>query len=223
MPITAFLLGTWQVKRLEWKTNLITKFEDRILKPPLPLPPMIDPAAVKDFDYRRVYARGVFRYDQEMLIGPRVHDGKDGFLVITPLERHGASKVLVNRGWIARGKRKQVDRLGGLPTGTVLVEGLLREPFQKNLFTPDNKPEEGMWHFPDVKQMADVSGSEPIWIEETMGKHIPFLGQDWQYSANVLIVQDLVTSYDREAIGMPIGRTAAVNLRNNHTQYIFTW
>ncbi len=35
--------------------------------------------------------------------------------------------------------------------------------------------------------------------------------------------QDLLKAYDREAAGIPIGRPAEVNLRNNHTQYIFTW
>ena len=34
---------------------------------------------------------------------------------------------------------------------------------------------------------------------------------------------DLLKAWDREARGIPIGRPAEVNLRNNHTQYIFTW
>lgn len=34
---------------------------------------------------------------------------------------------------------------------------------------------------------------------------------------------DMLESYRREPKGIPIGRAAAVNLRNNHTQYIFTW
>jgi surfeit locus 1 family protein len=33
----------------------------------------------------------------------------------------------------------------------------------------------------------------------------------------------MVESMDREAKGIPIGRAAEVNLRNNHSQYIFTW
>ena len=37
------------------------------------------------------------------------------------------------------------------------------------------------------------------------------------------IEPDLLKAYDREAKGIPIGRPAEVNLRNNHTQYIFTW
>ncbi|KAL2054119.1 hypothetical protein ABVK25_005658 [Lepraria finkii] len=205
IPAIAFGLGTWQIFRLKWKTELIARFEDRILSPPLPLPPRVDPDAIKDFDYRRVYATGLLRHDQEMLIGPRVHDGKDGFLVVTPLQREGdGSTILVNRGWIPKKLKRQMDRKSGLLMGPVTVEGLLREPWKKNMFTPDNKPELGEFYFPDVEQMARFTGSDPIWVEETMQP-------------------DLVKAYDREAAGIPIGRPAEVNLRNNHTQYIFTW
>lgn len=205
IPITAFALGTWQVLRLGWKTDLIARFEDRIIRKPLPLPPRIDPSAIKDFDYRRVYTTGRLRHDQEMLIGPRIRDGNNGYLVVTPLERDDdASTILINRGWIPKKLKKQADRKEGLPQGPVMVEGLLREPWKKNLFTPDNKPEKGEFYFPDVQQMAKFTESEPIWIEETMEP-------------------DLLKAYDREAKGIPIGRPAEVNLRNNHTQYIFTW
>ena len=170
IPITAFALGSWQVVRLGWKTDLIAKFEDRLVRTPLPLPPHIDHSAVKDFDYRRVSATGHFRHDQEMLIGPRIHDGNNGYLVVTPLEREGkGTTVLVNRGWIPKKLKRQADRKEGLPTGEVTVEGLLREPWKKNMFTPDNKPELGEYYFPDVHQMANVTGSQPVWVEETMG------------------------------------------------------
>lgn len=205
IPITAFCLGTWQVQRLDWKTKLIAKFEDRLIRSPLPLPPRIDPEAIHEFDYRRVYATGKFRHDKEMLIGPRMHDGNDGFLVVTPLERPDGSTILVSRGWISRDKKYQQDRdPSALPRGEVTVAGLLREPWKKNMFTPNNKPQEGKFYFPDVKQMAEFSDAEPVWIEETM-------------------TPSLLMSYDREAKGVPIGRAAEVNLRNNHAQYIFTW
>jgi surfeit locus 1 family protein len=205
IPFTAFCLGSWQVQRLDWKTKLIAKFEDRLVRPPLPLPPRVDPDAVAEFDYRRVYATGKLRHDQEMLIGPRMHDGQDGFQVVTPLEREGASTILVNRGWISRDKQDQRlrDPLA-LPTEEVTISGLLREPVKKNMFTPKNKPEEGKFFFPDVFQMAAIAGCEPIWVEETMQP-------------------SLLEAYDREDKGRPIGRPAAVNLRNNHAQYIFTW
>ncbi|KAK5164262.1 surf-like protein [Saxophila tyrrhenica] len=208
IPITAFFLGCWQVKRLEWKSELIARFEDRLVREPLPLPHNIDPEAIKDFDYRRVVARGKYRHDKEMLIGPRIHDGNDGYLVITPLERIDnagrTSTVLVCRGWIPKAKAKQSERQPGLPTGEVQIEGLLREPWKKNIFTPANSPESNTWHFPDVAQMAAHVGSQAVWVEETMKPN-------------------LLESYRREEAGIPIGRPPEVNLRNNHVQYIFTW
>lgn len=166
----SFILGTWQVQRLDWKTKLIAKFEDRLVKPPLPLPPRIDPDAISEFDYRRVYATGRLRHDKEMLVGPRMNEGEDGFIVVTPLEREGQSTVLVNRGWISRKLKDQKDRPLGVLDEEVTVEGLLREPWKKNMFTPENKPEEGKFYFPDINQMAEKSGSQPVWIEQTMGK-----------------------------------------------------
>lgn len=144
-----------------------------------------------------------------MLIGPRLHDGNDGYLVVTPLERHfegykGNSTVLVCRGWIPKSKANKSSRPEGLPEGEVTVQGLLREPWKKNMFTPDNKPEDNKFYFPDVAQMAAVTGSQAVWIEETMKP-------------------DLLEAYRREDAGIPIGRAPEVNLRNNHTQYIFTW
>lgn len=177
-----------------------------MVRQPLPLPPVVDPEAVKEFDYRRVFAKGRFRHDEEMLIGPRLHDGNDGYLVITPLERSGEfpgytknTSILVCRGWIPKSKASQSSRAEGLPIGEVTVAGLLREPWKRNMFTPVNKPTESKWYFPDVYEMAQHAGTQPIWVEETMKP-------------------DLLASYDREDKGIPIGRPPEVNLRNNHTQ-----
>ncbi|KAG6053921.1 hypothetical protein E4U17_001314 [Claviceps sp. LM77 group G4] len=204
IPITAFALGTWQVKRLGWKSELIAKYEDRLIRDPLPLPPTIDPSAVKDFDYRRVLATGRFRHDQEMLLGPRIRDGKDGYIVITPLERENGSKILVSRGWIDKKHASQASRPDGLPGGLVTVEGLLREPLKKNMFTPDNRPDKMEFYFPDVKEMAEVTGSSPVWVE-------------------AITEPEFTKMMDFQARGIPYGRVAEVTLRNNHAQYIFTW
>lgn len=176
IPVTAFILGCWQVQRLGWKTDLVARFEDRLTFPPLELPLRIDPEAVKDFDYRRVYATGVLRHDQEMLIGPRILDGEEGYTVITPLERKDAKgnvhKILCCRGWIKKDARAHWFRKknGALPEGNVTIEGLIRIPPQGNMFTPRNVPAEGKWFFPSVEEMADWSGSQPVWVEETMSK-----------------------------------------------------
>jgi surfeit locus 1 family protein len=176
IPITAFVLGTWQVQRLGWKTELVARFEDRLTFPPLELPLRIDESMLEAFDYRRVYAKGVLRHDQEMLIGPRILDGEEGYTVVTPLERtderENVHKILCCRGWIKKDTAPQWFRRahGGLPEGEVAVEGLLRIPPKGNMFTPKNEPEKGKWFFPSVEEMAKWSGSQGVWVEETMSE-----------------------------------------------------
>lgn len=170
---------------------------------------MIDPeAAAREFDYRRVTATGTFRHEQEMLVGPRLMEGEDGYIVITPLERtNGASKILVSRGWIAKKFRHQSTRRDepeALPQGEVRVEGLLREPYKKNMFTPANNLEKHEFYFPDIPQMAALVGAQPVWVEETMET-------------------ELMETFRRQGKGIPVGRAPEVSLRNNHAQYIFTW
>lgn len=146
------------------------------MRPPLPLPPSIDPTAIHEFDYRRVYTRGRFRHDQEMLVGPRLHDGNDGYMVYTPLDREPdrfgrrADTIIVCRGWIAKKFEKQRDRdqERGVPRGDVDVQGLLREPPKENMFTPGNRPGLQYWYFPDVEQMARITGAKPVYVEQTM-------------------------------------------------------
>ena len=120
-----------------------------------------------------------------MLIGPRMHDGEQGYMVVTPLERGddpsggaegeggAGTTVLVNRGWISKANAAQRQRPDGLPAGRVTVEGLLRKPWKKNMFTPDNRPDKGEFYFPDVEQMARLTGSQPVWVEQTMSMIIP--------------------------------------------------
>lgn len=62
-----------------------------------------------------------------------------------------------------------------LPRGEITVQGLLRQPWKKNSFTPDNKPAQGVWYFPDVSEMAEWAGTQPVWIEETMSMSNPLV------------------------------------------------
>ncbi len=55
-------LGTWQVKRLAWKTDLLAHIENQMRRPPVRAGKISDAAA---WEYRRVTLAGHFLYDHE--------------------------------------------------------------------------------------------------------------------------------------------------------------
>ncbi|VDB86632.1 unnamed protein product [Peniophora sp. CBMAI 1063] len=207
VPIFAFALGVWQVKRLKWKINLIDELTEKLHREPIVLPGQVNLETIQEFLYRKVIVRGQWDHEHAMLLGPRVLDGKMGFHLFTPLIRGDGSTVLVDRGWISedfstKGMRNE-------PTGVVEVRGLLRATQARNSFTPDNHPEKGEWFWADLDAMVDYAGGEkagvqPVLIEEMFEGH----GGD---------------ATQRKQTGIPLGKVPVVDLRNSHLSYAITW
>lgn len=209
MPIAAFSLGTWQVRRLKWKADLIAKAENRMTLPPLPLPKgQLDADIIdKEFDYRRVTVEGTFEHDQEMLIGPRIHDGRNGYIMVTPLVRENGTKVLIVRGWIDEAHKDKKSRPYSMVKGPQKITALLRRKPQKSSFTAEGNPLQGMYHFLDIDQMAAYTGSQPVYIQQLI---------DESQDSGLLESQKIIR-------GIPIAATGKVEFHNSHFQYILTW
>jgi surfeit locus 1 family protein len=119
-------LGTWQVKRLYWKQGLVAEWNARIDQPPASLDEVLtDPEA---FQYRRVYAWGVYATEDSILVEPVTRGLREGARVLTPL-RVGTPDapgpvILVDRGWIPAGERERFLATDRSP-GSVEVTGLV--------------------------------------------------------------------------------------------------
>jgi len=148
-------LGTWQLKRLQWKTALLTEISTRMEKPPVPLPEKLDNPA--DWEYRRVTMTGQFDYSHEFLIKPRTLNEQVGYNMIVPFERLSGGSVMVNRGWISDALMSQAAR----PKGIVQIEGIVQLP-RKNYWTPPNDPAKTDWYWADVDAMASAAGIKNI-------------------------------------------------------------
>src|SRR5262245_32122686 len=75
-------LGTWQVQRLQWKTQLIAAAEARFAGTPIPLPAALaDPRAS---DFRAATATGRYRHDLAFAMGAIAQDGALGAMLVTP-------------------------------------------------------------------------------------------------------------------------------------------
>nr|XP_033502739.1 surfeit locus protein 1 [Epinephelus lanceolatus] len=210
IPFTTFGLGTWQVKRRQWKIQLINELKGLTTAEPIPLP--LDPLELNSLEYRRVKVRGWYDHSKELYVLPRSpvdpekeareagrlsSSGETGANVITPFHCTDLGiTILVNRGYVPKQKIRPETRTKGQVEGEMDVVGIVRLTETRKPFVPNNDVERNRWHFRDLEAMASVTGAEPIFIDADFGSTIP---------------------------GGPIGGQTRVTLRNEHMQYIITW
>ena len=198
-------LGTWQMRRLAWKEDLLHKIDTRMHAAPTPLPPesdwgKLDPDA---YEYRHVTATGVFEHDHEALIfrasGPNEGLSQPGYVVMTPLRLASGAHVLVARGFVPEERKDPGSRREGQVAGETTVTGLLRAPEPRNAFTPADDPAKGLWFTRDPALIAAHFG---------LVRAAPF-------------------SIDADPTPVPGGWPKAgvtpVNIPNDHFSYALTW
>lgn len=186
-------LGTWQAQRLGWKQDLIATMEAQLAAPPVALPAgAID---LEEWAFRPVRLSGAYLQGIDFEFPARTLDGKVGTDVLTPFVRPDGEVVLIHRGWVPDGQRAEAA-----PTGDLTIEAVVREPWLKTLFRPDNDPVANQWFWMDFSAMQTGL---------TDGNLLPYY---------VALVPPA------EAGGSPpIARPVYLDLPNNHLEYALTW
>jgi len=141
-------LGTWQLRRLEWKQDVLSEIEARIAAPPVPF-------AQAEGPYAPVYATGILGGPELHVLVSRKQIGA-GYRIIQALETE-QGRIMVDRGFVPVA---QVDT--PRPTQTLSVTGNLHAPQDRNSSTPENDVEANIWFARDVTQMAEVLGTQPV-------------------------------------------------------------
>jgi surfeit locus 1 family protein len=122
-------LGVWQLERASWKQGLVDMHEGQGRLSPVSLEVA---SSGGDMQYRRVFARGHYDMEQQLLLDNRTFNGHAGYHVLTPLKlADSGNVVLVNRGWVPVGNSRAV--LPEIPgtSGEVLVEATIKLPPEK--------------------------------------------------------------------------------------------
>lgn len=148
-------LGTWQVYRLAWKTEIIARLDAAYggerSKP-------LDIKAFEDemFGFGRL--EGIFLPEKALLIGPKTRDGEIGKDLIAPLKTPQGT-VLIDMGWT----QYPLDELPiyHLSGKKVWFEGLAYRPTW-NSFTPENDPQNDVWYKPDTEEIARDKNLENV-------------------------------------------------------------
>lgn len=144
-------LGTWQLRRLAWKTGVLEQIASAEAAPAVPLPP--EPS-----QFQKVAASGLLRTDLSVLYGADVRDTpagpQMGAQLVTPLERPGAAPLLVVRGWVPTDHPRPPDA----PPGPASFDGYVRAPERAGLFSPADDPGRRLFYTLDPAAIAVAVG-----------------------------------------------------------------
>lgn len=199
--ISCLLLGNWQVERLDWKLDLIGKINQRAFATPQDLPS--DTSNFDDLEYLHVEVTGTFDNDHELTMYSTGPNGEAGYDLYTPLINGDGQAVIINRGWVPEPIKEQETRAHTLSVGEVTISGLLRKPWEKLWFGPENEPENNMWFYGDLDGMADT-----MLISGGVTSAYP-----------MYLYADKIDSDNR----FPVAGRTEINIVNNHLDYAMTW
>lgn len=198
MLVVLLGLGTWQVQRYSWKSDLIAKLQSRSESAAIELPNADVPH--DEIEFQRVRVSGTFQHEHEFYLLGRSRRGTAGLHVLTPLRRSdGKGYALINRGWVPFERRLPATRTAGQIADEVSFEGIIRIARGPNMFTPENDPKANNWYFIDPAAMARTAQ-----IDSLPGYYVLSGAQDTPG-------------------GFPIPRQWRIDIRNDHVEYAITW
>ena len=150
ISLICFSLSIWQVKRLNWKADLISNIEKAYNSDSININMLT--GDLRNFKFKNVYLEGIFINEKSMFLGPRVNKDQVGYHLITPFLLKDGRYILTNRGWL-----KEIIKVKEQKK-EYLIKGILKESDIKNIFTPKNNMEENLWFYISTKQMSEFSG-----------------------------------------------------------------
>jgi len=115
-------LAFWQLRRLDERKEFNALVTERIEQPPVPLDSVLADAArdPAEFEWRQVTMTGRW-LDEQIIWFNRSQDGLPGDNVLTALEGHDGTTVVVNRGFVPVG-----EEVTDPPAGEAQVLGRIR-------------------------------------------------------------------------------------------------
>ena len=197
-------LGTWQVRRLEWKTQLIERIAQAQTAPAEPLSAVLNRLADNvDVDYVRVQFNCPGLEQGRSLQLYAVRDDGPGRRLVTacPIEGGPYRSLLVDRGFVAADKPLAAGTATApvnTPVNTPVV-GVLRKPDRPSLFTPRHVRAGDVWYYRDTDAMAaalEAPGPAPVM---------------------------LMLESPAPASGNPAPSPLPISVSNNHMGYAVTW
>lgn len=198
-------LGKWQLDRLAWKDDLISKISSRTAAAPAAPPPESAwPAMdVHADEYSHVRLTGRFDFSKQVLVhvnAPKEHGVvRAGYVTLTPMTLADGSVVLVNRGFVPLEMRSSLAAVDARTPEDATVTGLLRASQKRESFVPEDDPAKGEWFTRDISAIAAAKQLKRV---------APFI-----------VDADAAGTYTEG----PRGGLTVISFPNRHLEYALTW
>ena len=183
ISIVTFILGSWQLYRLNWKNNLILEIENSLKNPPVEL------AQSNKENFLKIKTSGSIDFDKQIYLYNLNESGTPGFEVINPI-MIGDENFLINRGWIPF-EKKGTQEINVFDQKNII--GTLKLQGRKNIFKPDNDLDKNYWFSLNREDILKFTG-------KNFSKYIIYLDGNYQFPKPKKITANISNNHQKYAI-----------------------
>lgn len=176
-------LGSWQLVRLNWKLDLISKIEQSLKKDPINI------NQVDRKNFVRIIASGKIDYEKQIYLYNLNDEGKPGFEVINPIIVENEN-YLINRGWIPF-EMKDNDELYSFDQSN--FTGTLRLQPRANIFKPENDINNNYWFTLNREDIFKYTGKE-------FSEYLIYLGGNYEIPKPKKITANISNNHKKYAL-----------------------
>jgi surfeit locus 1 family protein len=147
-------LGKWQIDRLYWKLDVLTKIDQKIAAAPVLLPAEPSESVHK---YLSVEISGQFLQESIRVLASKKRYGA-GYRIIHVFRTNGR-RLLVDLGFVGLDTDYDIDLISNIS-----LVGNLHWPDEVDNFTPEPDLENNIWFAREVERVASALQTEPTLI-----------------------------------------------------------
>ena len=179
-------LGTWQVFRLNSKSQLISDLENNLKRNSIDFNVDIDKEYTKVLLKKKNLKSKIFLY--------HLNKGEIGFKVIVPYEVNSSLLVLVDKGWIRKDK---INSIKNSLLNDDMIEGYTKKIREKKLFTPKNNIKEDFLYSVEIDNLKKSLNKNiyPLLIIQTSKTKKDIVPNDYHVGLSNNHLQYAITWY----------------------------
>ena len=183
---TVLSLGTWQVFRLNSKSQLISDLENNLKRNSIDFNVDIDKEYTKVLLKKKNLKSKIFLY--------HLNKGEIGFKVIVPYEVNSSLLVLVDKGWIRKDK---INSIKNSLLNDDIIEGYTKKIREKKLFTPKNNIKEDFLYSVEIDNLKKSLNKNiyPLLIIQTSKTKKDIIPNDYHVGLSNNHLQYAITWY----------------------------